>query len=64
MTKVSTCIDCATTIIGDDLLRCGACNAHRDALRAPSVLTRWIVTIEGIIILALGLILAARGCAS
>ena len=68
--KVSACVDCSTMIIGD-LLRCGACNEHhvrrvavRTAETLPRAMARWLVTIELLVIVTLGLIFAVRGCAS
>ena len=65
--KTSICTDCSTVIIGD-LLRCGACSEQqarrirRDGL--PAILARGVVAIELLVIIAIGLIFAVRGCAS
>jgi hypothetical protein len=82
--KISTCVDCATTIIGE-CLRCPACHdRHAAELVAtvmdddvtaprdrhdeasgdllPGFLVRWVVVLEVVAIVALGLILGARAC--
>lgn len=79
--KISTCVDCETTIIGD-AARCPACQARHvadlaedldqtvprprigTADVASSALARWVVAIEVIGAIVLGLILVIRGCAS
>jgi hypothetical protein len=68
--KVSTCVDCSTTIIGD-ILRCGACHQQHVAARyaryadtLPRLLARWFIAIEALIIATLVLIFAVRGCTS
>jgi hypothetical protein len=71
--KVSTCVDCATALIGD-ILRCGSCQERHDAARTvrprpdgddvPNVYARWVVTIELLVIVTLGLVFAMRGCPS
>ena len=83
-TKVSSCVDCATPIIGDRP-RCAGCHQRHAALVAiplgdddmttprprltdgdtmPDFLARWVVGLELIVIVVLGLILAVRGCLS
>jgi hypothetical protein len=75
--KVSTCVDCTTTILGE-ALRCPACHdkhAHLiadDAITVPRsrvtsrgwphVLLTWLVGMEIVASIIAGIILATRGC--
>lgn len=70
--RTSTCVDCATPIIGDRL-RCPACRADHTAASErvsmattrPSlwrVLLAWVVLIEVLAAVVFGMVLAARGC--
>jgi hypothetical protein len=61
-TKVSACVDCATSIIGDQL-RCSACHdqhSRRESLGHVAI--SWMVFLEIIVVLVLGGVLATRGC--
>ncbi len=73
--RTSSCVDCATPIIGDRL-RCPACHAdHAEVVaRAPvpspvsprssfgRVLLAWAVVVEAIAVVVCGLVLATKGC--
>jgi len=60
--KVSACVDCATSIIGDHL-RCPACHdqhSRRESLGHRAI--SWVVFAEIIAMLVCGGVLATRGC--
>lgn len=78
--KISTRVDCATTIVGERV-RCPACHQRHAASSASwgdedmtvprprhdtalGFLVRWTVVIELLVIGVLGLIVVARGCSS
>jgi RNA polymerase subunit RPABC4/transcription elongation factor Spt4 len=71
--KVSACVDCSMSLIGEQL-RCPACHDRHAAklIATPVEVTtqnrsshsRWIVVTELLGVIALGLLLTARGCAS
>jgi hypothetical protein len=62
--KVSACVDCSTTIIGDRL-RCPACQQPYEPRPHDGVaglFARWMIAAELVVFIVLGLILGVRGC--
>lgn len=70
--KISACVDCATTIIGERL-RCPACHdQHAAGLAKTRVIVAnvssrgslavWAIFIEVAVMVALGIALAGRAC--
>lgn len=63
-TKVSACVDCGTTIIGERP-RCPACHGiHAAHVNRGSSLVRWAVAIEVLGIVVLAFVLLVKGCSS
>lgn len=59
--KVSWCADCATPIIGGSD-RCPACQGRQGRTSVGRILISWLVFVEILGIVVLGILLASRGC--
>lgn len=60
--KVSACVDCATSIIGDRL-RCPACHEQYGQKESfGRVAISWVVFAELLVVLVCCFILVTRGC--
>jgi hypothetical protein len=60
-TKVSSCVDCATSIIGARP-RCPSCYDQHATTPTPGFLSRWGAAFEILGIVGLTLVLVVKGC--